>query len=421
MTTPSTVTVRMYHVGFGDAFLVTVRNDEARWRMLIDCGVHNSGRVRPLEDVVDAVIADLADANGEATIDVVVGTHRHADHIAGFALPVWDKVKVDGVWLPWVEDLSDPEAVDLQRELEDVATALVGFSGQALALSGRRDIRISSTMWEIVGLLAANASPGDAALERLRGETDGFVAPDAVRYLSNDGDEDTVVATPFPDVKVHVLGPSRNRDVLKKMNPPKSAEWLSQLAVVAATGPARDSPKRLFDARYEMPEEMLATPEFKALESQMGFTSRLHQVGDDEALLAASKLEDWCNNTSLFIVLEVGERRLVFPGDTQEGGWRHVMDRDTTMPIVRNADFYKVSHHGSHNGTPQRFVNDVLGDDHSLMLPFSPVSQWKKIPVKGLISSFTEHGHRIACADAEYRTDQKATLGPGELWSEITL
>ena len=84
MTT--TVSVRMYNVGFGDAFLITVTRDEEHWRALIDCGVHSHGQARPIADTVKMIIADLAEASpdGVPHLDVVAATHHHADHISGF-------------------------------------------------------------------------------------------------------------------------------------------------------------------------------------------------------------------------------------------------------------------------------------------------------------------------------------------------
>ena len=82
-----TATLRMYAVGFGDCFLLTVpRFDDRPWRMLVDCGVHGMGRG---EHALGAVIADLiatcSDGDGGGpVIDVVVASHRHQDHISGF-------------------------------------------------------------------------------------------------------------------------------------------------------------------------------------------------------------------------------------------------------------------------------------------------------------------------------------------------
>ncbi|NLI17473.1 MAG: MBL fold metallo-hydrolase, partial [Actinomycetales bacterium] len=107
-----TVHVRMYNVGFGDAFLVTVSRAGGTWRMLVDCGVHNQGQARPIRDSVRAIIADLraASADGVPRLDVVVATHRHADHVSGFAVDDWEEVEVGEVWLPYVADDDDPDA-----------------------------------------------------------------------------------------------------------------------------------------------------------------------------------------------------------------------------------------------------------------------------------------------------------------------
>ena len=81
-----TVEIRMYNVGFGDAFRITVRRGDETWRMLVDCGVHAHGAARPLAESVKQIIDDLAeDCGGTPHLDVVVGTHHHRDHIVGFA------------------------------------------------------------------------------------------------------------------------------------------------------------------------------------------------------------------------------------------------------------------------------------------------------------------------------------------------
>src|SRR5690242_7986734 len=98
-----TTTVRMYNVGFGDCFLITVRQDgEPPWRMLVDCGVHPHGVVTPLAEIVENIVEDLEhDGDGTAHLNVIAATHRHTDHIGGFCEKGWNKVSVDEVWLPF--------------------------------------------------------------------------------------------------------------------------------------------------------------------------------------------------------------------------------------------------------------------------------------------------------------------------------
>src|SRR6266511_3208677 len=102
------VNVRMYNVGFGDAFLVELpAGDDRPFRVLVDCGAHAAGYPadgwRP-EDVVDQIISDISAGGAEPHLDVVVATHRHQDHVSGFRSAAWRQVSVDEVWLPWTED-----------------------------------------------------------------------------------------------------------------------------------------------------------------------------------------------------------------------------------------------------------------------------------------------------------------------------
>jgi glyoxylase-like metal-dependent hydrolase (beta-lactamase superfamily II) len=127
MPQTTTVSVRMYNMGFGDAFLVTVCRDHQVWRMLVDCGVHSQGQARPINEAVDAIIADLAAASvdGRPHLDVIIATHHHADHIVGFSLPAWEQVTVDEVWVPFVEDEADPDTTALRRAQTETANQLL--------------------------------------------------------------------------------------------------------------------------------------------------------------------------------------------------------------------------------------------------------------------------------------------------------
>ena len=84
------VSVRMYNVGFGDCFLMTIPTEDGDRRILFDCGSMAKGN-KSIEDVAKQVIADL---KPKKRIDVVVCSHRHRDHITGFAKPGWESVDV---------------------------------------------------------------------------------------------------------------------------------------------------------------------------------------------------------------------------------------------------------------------------------------------------------------------------------------
>ena len=74
--------VRMYRTGLGDCFLLTFpKPNQTSFHMLVDCGVffQTPNEKQILRDTA----TDIKAATG-GTIDVLVGTHEHYDHLIGF-------------------------------------------------------------------------------------------------------------------------------------------------------------------------------------------------------------------------------------------------------------------------------------------------------------------------------------------------
>src|SRR3712207_4252323 len=149
-----TATVRMYAVGFGDCFLLTVPRDGTRpWRMLVDCGVHGLGRGKhEIRAIVDDIASTCRDGSEAARLDVVVATHRHQDHISGFADPGWAGVEVGEVWLPWSENPRDQLAQRLRTRLDTAARTLsqrlaeFDAEGAAVALNSLSNEKAMTTL-----------------------------------------------------------------------------------------------------------------------------------------------------------------------------------------------------------------------------------------------------------------------------------
>ena len=85
--------MRMYDVGFGDAFTISIDEGGATKTVLVDCGSIKQGS-RPMSETVKALIADLPRVGGHPRIDLVVATHRHKDHVSGFGQAAWAQVDV---------------------------------------------------------------------------------------------------------------------------------------------------------------------------------------------------------------------------------------------------------------------------------------------------------------------------------------
>lgn len=393
-----TVTVRMYNVGFGDAFLVTVSNTGRTWRMLVDCGVHNQGQARPIRESVSSIIADLRTAAGGGVprLDVVVATHRHADHISGFAVDQWQEVEVGEVWLPFVANDDDPDT----RALRHSDTAL-----RLLSLIERRTVGLTEQKWPVAVTsayeFALNSLGNDRAMDRLLSRNGvQFANTPPVRFLPDKQHPDTPIELDGLQASVHVLGPGRDPAQLKRMSPPSHAGWLDLTLDASLTDKAEDGNDReirpLFDPVFEA-----AGPVPAALEENC-HSLRLDQVNNDIGLLtAASILERAVNNTSLFMVLDVAGTRLVFPGDAQYGPWEDVLNTAPKRALVSDAAFYKVGHHGSHNATPKEYVEQVWLDGGHAMVPYGLVERWKdSIPKRELMDALHAHNHTVTRADA---------------------
>jgi hypothetical protein len=80
-------------------------------------------------------------------------------------------------------------------------------------------------------------------------------------------------------------------------------------------------------------------------------------------------VDDALNNTSLILLVDVGDRRLLLPGDAQIENWSwaltHAPNSDELRALLAGVDLYKVGHHGSRNATPRslfRLWNEEAAD-----------------------------------------------------------
>lgn len=360
--------VTMYNVGFGDAFLLTFPAADRPRRVLIDCGVHSAG-VGPhkMAEVVKEIIADVTERS-KPRIDVVIATHRHQDHVSGFGDAAWSKVEVGEVWLPWTEDPKDPDARRIRNTQSRLAlqlsTALANSSGFAE--------------------LALNALTNEKAMKTLHR---GFTGQPERRFLPDKkGNPRTWQPDVLPGVTVHLLGPARDQDIIRDMNPPKHESYLRLAGQVA--GQTNGTP--LFDPRW-------TCPAYGGLEENM--QEMLRAAADPDLNALAVSLERAVNGTSLMLVFEVGDVCLLFPGDAQWGTWRRALNDPEWRELLERTTFYKIGHHGSHNATPVEFVEDVLRKGFSAMASTREGTKNWDIPRHQLLDALRKKSNRVVRSD----------------------
>lgn len=407
--TASTATVRMYNVGFGDAYLLTLPLAGRTHKVLFDCGSLQAGP-QPMPEIVQAIVAAVTDADGVPRIDVVICTHRHKDHVSGFTNRLWETVEVQEVWMPWTEDPDDKDATRIRNAQARLALQLHASLTQKLAASPDDA--------ELLGrqLLAANALTNESAMRTLHS---GFSpAVKAKRsFFPTKTLARTIPTDALPGVTVHVLGPSRSETVLRNMDPPAGKGYLQFLDSCRSDGaaPLPFSPAWMvpLDREAELVGGLLLDDDEK----------QALAAATDLELAAAVALDAAVNNTSLVLAFEVGQTVLLFPGDAQWGTWEEILKDRAWRELLRRTKFYKVGHHASHNATPVEFVEQILGDDFWAMISVEPVKKWKSIPEPDLMDALrAKAGGKIAQSNKPREdTPGGFTRGANQLYVEARI
>ena len=419
------VSIRMYRLGVGDCFLVTLpRKGGKPFRILIDCGIHmaetdGAGRIR-------AAVEDILKQSGKA-LDVVVGTHEHWDHLSGFhhGADLFGQARAEQIWCAWTENEDDPVARGLIKNRDEAVNALWD-AVQRLRMAEPEGARPRD--WEtILGFFGDSPGSGPkakqaaASLRKLVGD-----ANDIVYRSPGEAPIDGI----SDDWRIFVLGPPRDVALLRRADPrpgsgeayPLAAAELATGSLTAAVGEDDDPP---FEARYQIPlEDSRAMAFFQKRywadqapdvttpppgsrawhEEPMQDWRRVGTAWLDGAGALGLVLDKITNNTSLVLALELGPAAakdnpvILFAADAQVGNWLSWKDvtwenyhgRTVSGPdLLSRTVVYKVGHHASHNAT---LMEGGLETMRRLRLAMVPTSEemagrvkWGTLPWPGLL------------------------------------
>ena len=409
---PTKITVRSYQVGFGDCFLLMVhyRGDKKK-HILIDFGTTAKPKTMDNPDKKDLLLSvaeNIRDTCG-GKLDAVVVTHRHKDHLSGFGTQGKknDEGKTRGdiirdcdpdlVILPWTEeprlatDAKEPfkglTSEEFQKQPEKgFVSSLLGMQEVARSIKLESELLSDGKFIEPLAAKTAgqlsfigqNNIANRSAVENLIKMTEGGKG----RYVHAEYDLQKDFDKKFPGVKVDVMGPptiTQYSKVKKQRSSDKNEFWLEQAlnknywALQAETSKSISQETKSKDIVREGP-----FPDAPSFDGEnippytRWFIRRMRGLRGRQLLNIVRILDKAMNNTSVILLFEIGDQKLLFSGDAQIENWEYCLKDEAMMKKLEDTSLYKVGHHGSRNATPKslwkRFKNKDLAKDDPMRL-----------------------------------------------------
>ena len=348
MAGPHTAFLRAFNVGFGDCFLLSfVYAADKKRHVLIDFG-----STRPPPGAASNHLVKIAEKIRDLTngkLDVVIATHRHKDHISGFATAANKKgsgdiiasLKPEVVVQPWTEDPATPENATGPKAMKSALKAMSALSAKVWSYARKLDAdrmrRLGITEGERAFLSFAgenNISNKSAVLNLMK------MGKLKAKYIQ--ADEMLDLKAILPGITIDVLGPPTvdQHAAVAHQSPNNPDEYWFSVAKQGAGSSAKIKP--LF-AKFAAP-----------LPPYAGWLAhRMNKMQKDSLMGMVRALDDAMNNTSLILLFKCGGKSFLFPGDAQWENWQYALSKPEYVEALKSVDLYKVGHHGSRNATPK--------------------------------------------------------------------
>lgn len=379
--------LRTYQVGFGDCFLFSILySDSSERHILFDFGTTELPKyLQTQEGIWMSKIAKSIKDRCKGNLDVVVATHRHADHISGFSVNKKGigsgKIIADCnpklVVQPWTENPKLP--IDAKKSDTELTNEndVKNFSAHTYALSLKnmqliseaivKEVRnlgnsrrykqvIGTSLQEQIEFIGIDNISNQSAVKNL-----GTMGKKRV-YINYGFDLNSEIKDILPNVKVKVLGPptieqfekvqsqaSKNKDEFWQLQALSKNFWGMQATTSELTTKLLDGEEKLFPNALAYNDSVPSHDRW--------FVRQLRKIRGEQLLGIATTMDNAMNNTSLILLFEIGDKKFLFPGDAQIENWSYCLfeaeDKAKNLKLLEDTFLYKVGHHGSLNATPQ--------------------------------------------------------------------
>ncbi len=455
------VAIRMYCLGTGDCFVLKFFSGKTRkFTMMIDCGCCQGGpaEFKPyLQDLVQYV---------NNSIDLLVITHEHNDHVNGFAkLPdVFNAMEIKEAWFAWTENPDDPDgyAQDLMKKRNSMRLALQNainaYKDRHENL--RIDAKGNTSQAAFDQIMLRNSGAFLNGLDTLASinlaganETEAKPLPGMkmikeileqkntrIKYLSPG---DIVTINQAPGIKFYVLGPPEKRDFIYKNGKVGTDVYEKNLALNDSSLSVNAFLSLNNTVRNDVPfagDYIVQGDDMEAL--YYAPENQWRKINDDWLSAAGSlalRLNSHINNTSLALAIEsvASGKVLLFPGDAEYGSWEswHLIKKwdrkgkdckHLTEDLLNRTVFYKVGHHLSYNGTAlEKGILMMESDELAAMATLDLdciAEKWKStMPNKHLLQELIKrcHGKVFLMNECQIKNRPSRQLDPHSLGEKI--
>ncbi|MGR9249470.1 hypothetical protein [Rhizobium leguminosarum] len=366
---PSRVVITSYQVGFGDCFLLSFEYPDEKRHVLIDFGSTGLPAGVPKNRLAE-IANDIAKRTDKQKL-AIVATHRHKDHISGFATkkqrPSSGKtiadLKPELILQPWTED---PQlAVDARGPLpaghslaaHHVSSLAAMQQAAGAILSEVKRMRYHSSLRPELSFMGENNLANLEAVENL-----AMMSPN--REYACAGDK-TALEELLPGVKIDILGPpsiEQSEKITRQRSRDQDEFWHLMANAASALGPTKaQKVAPLF------PDFTLDRIAGRFPIDARWIINQAKRLRADQMLRLVRILDNVLNNTSLILLFRCGSKSLLFPGDAQIENWSYALSQPSIRAKLKKVDLYKVGHHGSLNATPKslwELFDHKGGDDN---------------------------------------------------------